>query len=123
MTAEVTLNGILTGSAAVVAAVGDRIYPLVVPDGKELPAIAYQRTSTEYIPVIHGSRPVAGKVTIDIYCVDASNAGSKSLCDLILAIDIPVDTDMLVTNRSDLFDADTGLYATVLSVNVWENQS
>ncbi len=46
MVIEEALVAHLLANAGVIAYVGNRIYPLVIPEGVELPAIAYQRIST-----------------------------------------------------------------------------
>lgn len=45
-TVEEALRSKLVGTAAVTALVGQRVYPLVLPDGQALPAVVYQRVTT-----------------------------------------------------------------------------
>ncbi|MGL4480450.1 MAG: DUF3168 domain-containing protein [Aeromonas veronii] len=55
MSAESSLYAILTADAGVIALVGDRIYPDLIPEGKVAPYIGYERVATDPIATIHGT--------------------------------------------------------------------
>lgn len=121
MSAEQTLYAVLTaGSPAnpVVVIVSDRIYPIVVPEGKNVPAIAYQRTQTEYVNTI-GSRALASTGSFDVFCVAGEFKEAEDLADAVFDL-IDASDVIAITNRSHTFDADSGNYAVVLTVDVDE---
>jgi hypothetical protein len=112
MSAESELFAALSGDSAITAIVGSRIYPVVIPLGVDLPAIAYQRTNTEYVNTI-GNAALAARVTFDIACGGKDFDSAESLCDLVEALSFEK------TNRTQTFDIDTDNFASVLTVNVW----
>ena len=124
MSAEETLHAELTaGSPAnpVVALVGEGIWPIVVPQDEGLPAIAYQRVNTEMTNTIGAESGLTGgdKATFDLFCVAAQ---FKQAEDLANAVKTLVRNSELVNliNRTHTYDAESGNYAVVLTVDVWE---
>jgi hypothetical protein len=118
MSAEDNLHDILSENAPVFAVVGDRIYPDYVPPDKDLPAIAFNRTGTTYIPTIHGGVTQEDTVTFEIFCTASSHGSAKSLGDLVAAIEVMPPKKWQLLNRLSLYDSETGLSASVITVNV-----
>lgn len=54
MEIEELLVGMMLGDAAVAALVGDRVYPLVIPQDAPLPAITYQEIETAALATAGG---------------------------------------------------------------------
>ena|SRR5687767_14434520 len=117
MSAEVRLHGILSAAAPVVAVVSDRIYNKFVPESASLPAIAFIRENTVYVNTIHGTG-TESVVSFDIYCVAVDDLGAETLGDLVAAIVPAAPLNMVKTNRVAVYDSDTELHASVISVDV-----
>lgn len=113
MSAESTLYALLTGGSpnAVAAIVSDRVYPTIVPPLKDVPAIAFQRVSTEFITTVHSFIPLGELVTFDIFCVAADYDVAESLADAVVALD-----SMTKINRSSTYDADSENFAAIVTV-------
>lgn len=112
--AETTVYGILSGDTAIVAVVADRIYHKYVPELKQLPAIVFIRSTTEYMNTIHSSQQLAGRIGIDIHCITTSDSASQALANLVAL------TAILKTNRADVYDPETETHSTIISVELWE---
>jgi hypothetical protein len=112
MSAETVLRDALLALPGVAAIVGVRIYPIVVQEGDPLPAIAFQRMSTEYTNTI-GNTAVADKVTFDVMCIAEAFDDAEALCDAAEAVAFEK------ANRAATYDPDTRTFASVLTVNVW----
>lgn len=121
MSAEQTLHDALTAGSpdnAVVTLVTDRIYPIVVPEGEGLPAVAYQRTNTEYTNTISNTA-LAARVTFDVFCVAPSFKAAEDLANAVA--DIVEDADEITKiNRTHTFDGESMTYAVIITVDVWE---
>lgn len=112
MSGGTTIYAALSGHAALTALVGDRIYPIAVPNGKAFPAVAYRRAATEYFPTIHGGAPDS-KPAYDIVCGADSAIDAEAVADVVEAI-----PDLLPINRTDEYDPETNIYASVVTVEV-----
>ncbi len=126
MCAETTLYDALRNDGAVVAIVGTRIYPIFVPDSSSnnLPAIAFQRTSTTYENTIHNS-DLARLVVFDVYCVadGLSVSVAENLADQVCAVSYQVGdetVELVKTNRSSTYDPDSNTVLVIITVEVWE---
>lgn len=118
MSAESACYATLSGAAPVIALTADRIYPDFVPDDKALPAIAINRTETEFIQTIHGAAPVASKVSLEVWCMASTRNIAEQLGDLTLTS--LSAGDFLAVDRRPEFDVDTEIFAVVLTVVVWQ---
>lgn len=118
MSAATQLYDLLRVNVPLAAVVGDRIFKTIVPDGTPSPAIAYRRSNTEYTQTIHGPIP-ASKQSFDIYCIAVSNAVADQVGDLVEGI-APSPGTVAFIDRIDDYDPDTELYATIITVEVWQ---
>lgn len=84
MTIEAGIFAHLIGNAGVVALVGTRIYPLLVPQDAEMPALAYQRISGPRDHAHDGASGLA-LARIQLTFVAASYDGAKSLAAAVRA--------------------------------------
>lgn len=57
MSADAVVTALLAGAGAVTSLVGDRIYPVVLPQGKPTPAIVYEQVSLTRPPAIDAGAP------------------------------------------------------------------
>lgn len=92
MSIETGLYSELTTDVDVAALVSTRVYPLTLPQGYTLPAITYQRVSTERLRDLTGSSGwVMARFQID--CWAASYSAARGLADKVrAALDGQVDT-------------------------------
>lgn len=74
---EAGLYALCVADAAVAAAIGTRMYPLIIPQGEALPAIAYQRISARRIGAQDGPTGLA-RARIQLRIVGSSYATAKS---------------------------------------------
>lgn len=118
MSAETELYSVLSGAAGVTALVGTRIYPDVVPVQKDLPAIAFMRSETEYVNTIHGTAPLAKVVTLEVGCMAAVRLDAEALADAVEAA-VAVGGFIVVGRVPDL-ESGVDYVSTVLTVKFWE---
>jgi len=84
MRLEEALYAHLSGDADVAALVGDRIYPLLVPQDADLPALAYQRISG--VPIYaHDGPPGLARARVQITCLGRSYSEAKDLAARVRA--------------------------------------
>lgn len=91
MSAESSLYATLNADATVLSLIGiagaspaeARVYPDVIPEGKDLPAIAYQRISTEYIQTVDGASPIGETATLEVTCVARTRTAADSVADAV----------------------------------------
>lgn len=82
MSIESGLYTHLTNDPDVSALVGDRIYPLLVPQDASLPAIAYQRISTGREEAHTGPSGLCS-ARIQLTCIADSYESAKSVADAV----------------------------------------
>lgn len=115
MSAESTLYGWLAGDGALDLLIAGRIYPDVIPGDQALPAVAYARTGTEPIATIHGT--VAGRfVNLQVQCWGETRPDAEAVADAVEAALIAAGETP--TNRSVLFDTESGNYGTSIDVRL-----
>jgi Protein of unknown function (DUF3168) len=119
---EILYAALTAGSPAneVVALVGTVIYPVIVPEGKPLPAIAYQRVNTEPVNTISGNA-WAARVTFDVFCVAAQFPQADSLASSVRRV-MAVNKAIEWTNKAHSYDADSGAYAVSLTYEFYEKE-
>jgi len=54
MSAETELYAVLAAASGLTALVGTRIYPDILPEDHQLPAVVYTRTGTQPVLTVHG---------------------------------------------------------------------
>lgn len=120
MSAETDLYAALTAAAGVTAIVGTgaaaRIYPDVVPQEIELPAVAFLRGETEYVHTL-GALAVDQRAALDVVCMAVTRAAAESLATAVEAACITAQYPP-TARRAD-YDHENGIWATVLTVDVW----
>jgi len=119
MSAETDLYAVLTGAAGVVALVGNRIYPDVVAEEAALPAIAYQRSATEFLNTIHGTAPLGETASIEITCVATTRPGANAVANAVVAS--LAGTEFIAIDQSaatDFGGGEPGLWGAIVVVNI-----
>jgi hypothetical protein len=79
---EEALAYLLLSDAGVAGQAGNRVFPLVVPAGTALPALAYQRVSGPRLYSHSGASGIAHP-RIQVACVASSYAGARRLAALV----------------------------------------
>lgn len=118
MSAETVAYSTLSGASAVTDLVGTRIYPDFVPNEKTLPAVAINRSATDYINTIHSNVALGAIVTLEVWCMAATRAAAEGLADAVVAT--LGGGDFSILNRSPEFDSESEVFATVLTVSILE---
>lgn len=118
MSAEQTIQALLTSTAGITALTGTRIYSRLVPVDKGLPAIAVRRLETEYVTTIHANAIAAGRAQMEIACMGTTVGEAETLAaEVITALSV---AGYAATNRAAEEDIELGTWATLISVGVWE---
>lgn len=113
MSAEEVLYATLDGDPGVTAIIAGRIYPDILPEEEELPAVVYQRSNTEDIVTLGGV--VAATVsTIEVGCLASKRADAEALANVVLPV--LMAAGMVQLNRQSGFDPDNLTYAVQLTV-------
>ena len=81
-TLEEALYAHLAADAAIAALVSTRIYPMLVPQDSDLPAIAYQRIS-RIGQHSHDGASVPARARIQITCLASTYSGAKALAGAV----------------------------------------
>lgn len=118
MSAETQAYARLTADAAVSAIVSQRVYPDFVPQEKTVPAIAITRVGTEPLMTIHSFVPCATQVTLEVWCLANGRYAAEQLANV--AQSALAGGEFALVNRVPEYDAESDIWATVLTVEFWE---
>jgi hypothetical protein len=124
MSFQSTLRDFLLGDAALAALVGDRIYPTVLEDGAELPAIVYFRVGgrTEHKPVV-ASAGTTRNFTVQIQAIGRDYDEADSVEEAVYARMDQATTTTLkcraLGETQDLYDEATKEYITASDYSCW----
>lgn len=119
MSAETELYATLSGAAGVTALVSTRIYPDIIPQDADLPAIAYQRTGTEFLNTIHGGAPLGHAATLEITCVGETRPAANAIANAVVAA--LAGTEFLAVDQQaavDIGSGEQGLWGAIVIVNI-----
>lgn len=116
MSAESNLYAVLGGHAPLTALVAGRIYPDAMPEDTAYPAVVYGRQSTEPVVTISGDKHGEFAV-MQISAWAKTRTAADAVGDavesaLLTAREVP-------TGRQGGFDAETGLFATLIDVTLF----
>lgn len=84
MTAEAVMYALMTGAGPVTSIVDTRVYPVVLPEGKPLPALVLEHVSTYRPPVIDayaGTHMAATRIQCN--CLAVSHIVCRALADAV----------------------------------------
>lgn len=117
MSPEATLNALLSGAAGLVALVGTRIYPDVLPEKTTYPAVIFAREKTERITSISG-RSFGAEIVFHI----AAWGGTRSQVDAVgdqVEAAVDASSQMVLGDRSASYDPETDLFAAIIEVTLY----
>lgn len=129
MNIEEALFAYLQTKPDVTSIVGNRVYPMLLPQGSEYPAIVYQRISGMRVRSHSGPSSLAYP-RIQFSCWAQTYSDAKRLAErLRVSLDGYRGTvgDMniqaiFVENDIDLYDAGVSLYRTIVDAKVWHEE-
>lgn len=114
-----TVYSILAGSSP---AVSTRVFPSVVPQGQEFPAIVYQRDATRYLQTFDGHNSLT-ESSFQIDCYAATVAEAETLAGAVKTAMLAYSTAPVMQVRIDnwlsLFEPETELHRVLLQFTVW----
>ena len=119
MSAETMLYSTLSVAAPVIAVVGTRIFPDVVPQDKVLPAIAFVRADTEFATTIHGTVGRT-RAVVEVWSMASTRTAADALAGLALTALLPALFIPQGKRPEDDLESDPPIYSTVLTYSIWE---
>jgi len=125
MTAEQILYDLLRHDAAVSASLGDRIFPVRLPDEVILPAMTYLKASCiRYASHGGPSKLASSRFQLDCYSADYLEAKRLALA-VVSALHGKKGGDIQAAfneNETDSFSPDTGIYRVTADVLIWHRE-
>lgn len=115
MIAEERLFSALSSAPGVTALIGDRLYPMVMPEGAKLPVVVYQLISGPRVHSLTGQSGLA-TVRIQITTWAGSYIEGKNVTEAIrLALSDNL-SEARIANQRDRYEADTKRFGSDLDV-------
>ena len=130
MSIETALYSYLASYAGLTALIGDRIYPLVIPEQASLPAIAYQRISTRFT-YSHDGDSELDRPRFQFSCVAATAKAAREVRDQVVAALSAYSGDMqgvnvgvsFIENEMDGYEPQpTDAYAMRVDALIWHDR-
>lgn len=115
---EAGLHSLITGDASFSAQCADRLYPLILPEGVDTPAVTYHRITTTRKRLLDGDADrTSSLMQFDVW--STSYAATKQVADILLNLlegftgTLPDGTELLSSELSschDLYESEARLY-------------
>lgn len=125
MTAEQALFELLTHDAGMSAIVGDRVYPVRLPDEVILPALVYMKASCiRYASHGGPSKLASSRFQLDCYSADYLEAKRLALA-AVAALHGKKGGDIQAAfndNETDGFSADDGIFRVTADILIWHRE-
>jgi hypothetical protein len=119
---EQKLYTVLSGNATVEVLVNTRIYPLVMPQGVEMPAITYYETGNRPVNTLDGKTGLENP-TIAINCwataYDEADAVARAVHS---AMDGARTFRSVMINQADVYDPEINLFAKAQTFSCWNHE-
>ena len=117
MSAETLIYSALSASAGLAAIVSTRIYPDVLPEKVEYPAVVFSREKTTPYYTIHGEL-IASDVGLQIGCWGNTRTEADSVA--VAAISALAVAGISHQGQNAGYDPETDLFASVIEVEIFE---
>jgi hypothetical protein len=125
-TIEQAIHSKLSGTVAIAAVVGTRIYQLKMPDNPTLPAITFEVSVGEQIESRDGYSDLSNPI-VSIHCWGTTPAAVNALAILVRDAIIGQSwtysgvtvSNVLEWSTASLYDSDTEIYHIACSCRVW----
>lgn len=115
MASEDQLYSALSDDLTVSGLVDDRIYSDIRDQGDTLPAIYYERASTEFYHTMDSFTVQAEKASFVLSCFDATREATEALTDAVIAA---LSTNgFLSLDKQNSFDDESEIFSTTIQVN------
>lgn len=120
-TPEELVHDALAADAAVAGRVASRIYPLLMPQGAALPALTYQRISSDHQPSLAGHTSGLVNIRLQVDCWASSYAVVKALAvDVLIALSAGATAfKALLLSDNDLYEEEPRIYRASMDFSVW----
>ncbi len=116
-----TVYGILSVAAGITT-ITTNIFPVVIPQKANPPAITYQRDGSRYLRTFDGHVQLV-EASFQIDCWASSVATAESLAAAVKSVLIDYSTapitQVWLTNELNLFEAETELHRVLLQFTAW----
>jgi phage tail protein X len=113
----------LSGNAALAALVSTRIYPLQFPQGVTVPALTYERISTERQYSLTGYSGIE-QVGLQVMVLASTYAQARQVSDAVVsAMEGAAAFQALLDTGIDIYQDEVGQYGTILDFGVWHHNS
>lgn len=117
MIAEESLYSLLSGTAGITALVSTRIYPDALPETVTYPAIVFSRASTDPVPSISNIN-FGSDVILNVSAWGTTRTSVDAIA--VAVASAVLGTAFYMQQREAGFDPETGLFASVVTVSVFE---
>lgn len=115
MSVETDFYSLLSAAAGVTALVGTRIYPDALPEECDYPAAVFARARTDEVRSVSG-QVFGADVDLQVGCWAETRAAADAVA---VAIEALLTGTWVRTAREAVFDPQSGLYATNLTVTTF----
>lgn len=117
MSAEQTTYAALSAYMGSPSPVADRIYPDVIPQDVDIPAIAYRRSATDPVMGLNGFKNAA-RVQITIESWGRTRAEAELIANAVQSA--MLQDNHVPGEREGVYDEDTRTFAVLQGFDVWE---
>jgi hypothetical protein len=119
---ETRVYSLLANSSAIKRRVSTRIYPLVMPQDCQLPALTYQRISSDPVNHLGGYSNLENPhVMVNMWGQNYHEV--KVMAEEVHeAMELAVDFKSLLTNEFDIYDPEVNLYAVSHDYSCWNEE-
>lgn len=133
MSVESQIVARLTGFVGLTALISSRVYPVIIPQKTSLPAVCYQRISTNRPSCFGGDAGIV-QARFQIDCLAESEPGSTSGARAVASQVIsalqrwrssagsPTVHDVFIDNQSEDYEPETKIHRVIVDIIVWYSE-
>lgn len=114
---ETELVSILSGHSGVSGLIGTRLYPVVIPQDKTLPAVAYQKISATRVHTLAGPTNLAHP-RVQLTCWALTYAEAKQVIEQVRAALYGAWPGAIIMDLPDRYESDTRRFGVAVDVRV-----
>jgi len=123
---EEALYSLLSGDAAIAAIVGNKIFPLTLPQFSDLPAINFIRIATTGREITHSGTSRTASPIFQINCFATTSLAAKQLVVAVVSKLSGYSGTVggvkiffaKVVNEADIFDTELGVFQVAVDVEI-----
>lgn len=117
---EQTVYTVLTTNPAVQAIVGTKVYPLVIPEEADVPAVVYQKVGTLVVNSLDGFSGLES-IRLQFSCYAKTLFQAKQLAQSVsAALNGSAVLKCVRTMEMDDQDAETKSFRVIVDFNIWQ---